>query len=113
MKILLEKKVEELESGQWKIGFQNNQFVVKDFIEPVVGVVSWAREYIGKAAQASPYSSVAWAGVCLLLPVRSFNLLVHLFGSTVHPIFKKIVIILTQIARVKSWRARSRAGKVP
>lgn len=69
MKILLENKVEELESGQWKIGFQNNQFAVKDLIEPVVGVVSWAKEYIGKAAQDSPYSSVAWAGVCLLLPV--------------------------------------------
>lgn len=70
MKVLLEKKIGELESGQWKIGFQNNQFAVKDLIEPVVGVVDWAKEYIDKAAQASPYSSVAWAGVCLLLPVR-------------------------------------------
>ena len=70
MKMLLEKKIEELESGQWKIGFQSNQFAVKDLIEPVVGVIDWAKEYIGKAAQASPYSSVAWAGVCLLLPVR-------------------------------------------
>ncbi|KFZ14934.1 hypothetical protein V501_02978 [Pseudogymnoascus sp. VKM F-4519 (FW-2642)] len=39
MKVLLEKKIEELESGQWKIGFQNNQFAVKDLIEPVVGLV--------------------------------------------------------------------------
>lgn len=70
MKVLLEKKIDELESGQWKIRFQNNQFAVKDLIEPVVGVIDWAKEYIGKAAQASPYSSVAWAGVCLLLPVR-------------------------------------------
>ncbi|OBT97761.1 hypothetical protein VE01_05117 [Pseudogymnoascus verrucosus] len=69
MKVLLEKKIDELESGQWKIGFQNNQFAVKDLIEPVVGVIDWAKEYIGKAAQASPYSSVAWAGVCLLLPL--------------------------------------------
>ncbi|OBT61859.1 hypothetical protein VE03_08815 [Pseudogymnoascus sp. 23342-1-I1] len=69
MKVLLEKRIEELESGQWKIGFQNNQFAVKDLIEPVVGVVSWAKEYIGKAAQASLYSSIAWAGVCLLLPL--------------------------------------------
>lgn len=70
MKVLLEKKIEELESGQWKIGFQNNQFAVKDLIGPVAGVVDWAKEHIGKAAQASPYSSVAWAGVCLLLSVR-------------------------------------------
>lgn len=70
MKVLLEKKIGELESGQWKIEFQNNQFAVKDLIESVVGVIDWVKEYIGKAAQASPYSSVAWAGVCLLLPVR-------------------------------------------
>ncbi|KFY08508.1 hypothetical protein V492_06166, partial [Pseudogymnoascus sp. VKM F-4246] len=69
MKVLLEKKIDELESGQWKIGFRGNQFAVKDVVEPVVSVVGWAKEYIGKAAQASPYSSVAWAGVCLLLPL--------------------------------------------
>jgi hypothetical protein len=77
MKVLLEKKIVELESGRWKVGFQNNQFAVKDLIESVVGVVDWAKEYIGKAAQASPYSSVAWAGVCLLLPVRTVHCVVR------------------------------------
>lgn len=84
MKVLLEKRIEELESGRWKIGFQNNQFAVKDLIEPVVGIVNWAKEYIGKAAQASPYSSVAWAGVCLLLPVRPLWCIGRLLDNTVH-----------------------------
>ena len=104
MKVLLEKKIAELENGQWKVGFQNNQFAVKDLIESVVGVVDWAKEYIGKAAQASPYSSVAWAGVCLLLPVRTVQYVLRNVQNET---------ILTCIAGVESWRARSCAGKVP
>jgi hypothetical protein len=70
MKLLLMERIEELERGQWKVGFGNNQFAVKDFIKPVVGFIDWSKDYIGKAAEASPYASLAWAGVSLVLPVR-------------------------------------------
>jgi hypothetical protein len=69
MKALLEERIEELKSEQWKIKFGENEFAVKDMVGPVVGVIDWAKEFIGTAADASPYSSIAWAGVSLLLPV--------------------------------------------
>lgn len=83
MKLLLEKKIGELESGQWKVGFQNNQFAVRDLVQPVIGMVDWAKEYVGKAAQASPYSAVAWTGICLLLSVRRLWFVEHLRSAEV------------------------------
>lgn len=41
----------------------------KDLVEPVMSVVGWAKDYAGGALEASVYGSIAWAGVCLLLPV--------------------------------------------
>ena len=75
MKALLEEKVEELKSEQWKIKFGENQFAVRDMVGPVVGFIDWAKDFIGTAADASPYSSIAWAGVSLLLPVSFPGLL--------------------------------------
>jgi hypothetical protein len=69
MKALLEERIEELKSERWKIKFGENQFAVRDMVDPVVGFIDWAKDFIGTAADTSPYSSIAWAGVSLLLPV--------------------------------------------
>lgn len=70
MKVLLQERINELDEGRWKVGFRDHQFAVKDVVEPVVGLIDWAKDFIGKAAEASPYASIAWAGISLLLPVR-------------------------------------------
>jgi len=33
-------RIDEIEKGAWKIRFKDHQFLVKDFVEPVVGVVA-------------------------------------------------------------------------
>jgi hypothetical protein len=70
MKILLDKKIEEVESGTWKLRFKNHELQVKDLVGPVVSTIEWAKDFVGTALEASPYASVAWACVCVLLPVR-------------------------------------------
>jgi hypothetical protein len=69
MSTLLEKKIEEIEKGEWKLRFKDHELAVKDLVEPVVGVMYWAKDFIGTALKPSPYGSIAWAGVCLLLSV--------------------------------------------
>jgi hypothetical protein len=76
MKILLDKKIEEVENGTWKLRFKNHELRVKDLVGPVVSIIQWAKDFVGTAPEASLYASIAWAGVCLLLLVRdsSFNI---------------------------------------
>ncbi|KAF8855912.1 hypothetical protein BDZ45DRAFT_692165 [Acephala macrosclerotiorum] len=53
----------------WKLKFKGHELVVEDLIEPAVGVVEWAKDYVGTALETSPTGSIVWAGVCLLLPL--------------------------------------------
>ncbi|MCJ1310665.1 hypothetical protein MMC25_004331 [Agyrium rufum] len=45
------------------------RIAVRDLAKPVVGIVDWAQDYVGSALESSPYGSLAWAGICLLLPL--------------------------------------------
>ncbi len=76
MDTLLRSKIEEVQRDAWKLKFGGAEVPVKDLVEPVLRVVSWANEYITDAASGSLYTSVAWFGVSLLLPVgcRSVSL---------------------------------------
>jgi hypothetical protein len=73
MKALLDQKIKEIEEGTWKLRFRDHELVVKDLVEPVVGVIDWAKDFVGTALEPSPYGSIAWAGVCVLLPVSATN----------------------------------------
>jgi hypothetical protein len=69
MKAVLENKIKEIEKDTWKLKFKNHELAVKDLVEPVVGIIDWAKDFVGDALEPSPYGSIAWAGVCVLLPV--------------------------------------------
>ncbi|KAK3689356.1 ankyrin repeat-containing domain protein [Podospora appendiculata] len=69
METILGYKMDEVNRDTWKLKFGSNEVQVKDLVEPVLGVIDWANEYITGAVEANPYASVAWAGVSLLLPL--------------------------------------------
>jgi hypothetical protein len=73
MTAVLKQKLEEVEDKRWKRNFMGHDLKVKDLVEPVVGVLDWANDYIATALSSNPYGSLAWAGVGLLLPVSLFN----------------------------------------
>jgi hypothetical protein len=74
MKIILEEKVEEVKKNMWKLQFGASEVPVKDLVQPVVGIIDWANQYINAAVSSNPYASLAWAGVGLLLPVSNSSL---------------------------------------
>jgi hypothetical protein len=45
--------------------------VVRKYFEQVVKAIIASKSFISAAISSDPYSSLAWTGVCLLLPVRS------------------------------------------
>ena len=71
MEALLRKKIEEDKERNWSIPFGNDRIAVRDLAEPVVGIIDWVQGFVADALKSSPYGSIAWAGVCLLLPVSN------------------------------------------
>ncbi len=69
MDTILRRKMDEVNRDTWKLKFGNSEVPVRDVAEPVLGVVSWANDYVANAVSGNPYASIAWSGVSLLLPV--------------------------------------------
>jgi hypothetical protein len=59
----------EVNSNTWKLKFRSSEVEVRDLVQPILGAVSLVNEYIIDAVTISPYASLAWAGISLLLPV--------------------------------------------
>ncbi|KAK8094948.1 hypothetical protein PG997_001633 [Apiospora hydei] len=69
LRFLIRRQTETIEKNEWKLSFQGYDFKVKNFIKPVVAITQSIRYFIGDAVEASPPASLAWAGICLLLPL--------------------------------------------
>ena len=65
----LQEKIDDVKSKEWKLKFRGRELVGKQLVVPVASVIEWAEDFVGKALEASVYGSLAWSGVCLLLPV--------------------------------------------
>ncbi|MCJ1270798.1 hypothetical protein MMC22_010695 [Lobaria immixta] len=69
MEVLVKQKLEEDEDGKWRIPLGDDRVAIRDLAGYVVSIVDWGKEFVGTVLESSPYGSIAWAGVCLLLPL--------------------------------------------
>lgn len=69
MGVLVKQKLQQDEEGKWRIPLGDDRIAIRDLTAHVVSVVDWGKEFVSAALESSPYGSIAWAGVCLLLPV--------------------------------------------
>ena len=74
MEVLVKQKLKEDEDGKWRIPLGKDRIAIRELAEHVVSIVDWGKEFVGGALESSPYGSIAWAGVCLLLPVSIFSI---------------------------------------
>ena len=71
MRALLEDKIEEDKQAMWKLQLGEHTVVVRDQIDKVVKVVAFAKDFIAQAVASEPHATLAWAGICTLLPVST------------------------------------------
>ena len=69
MNTILQRKMYEINRDIWKLKLGASEIQVKDLVQPVLGVVKWANEYITGAVNGNHAASIAWGGISLLLPV--------------------------------------------
>lgn len=87
MGMILQRKMDEVNSKAWKLRFGNTEVLVKDSVQPVLGIISRVNDYVACTLGPTPSASIAWAGISLLLPVyantRANPLMLYLAGSDV------------------------------
>jgi hypothetical protein len=74
---LVDKRAKTLKKGRWGFVISGRKFGVGDIIDKIVTGILYAENLIGQAVRAAgePHAALAWAGVCLLLPVSTIYLL--------------------------------------
>lgn len=58
-----------MDEKKTKCTIAGHEFVLEHQIAQAAKLVLWAQGWIGEAVKASPEASIAWAGVCLVLPL--------------------------------------------
>lgn len=79
MNAILQLKMEEVNRDTWKLKFGSSVVQIKDLVQPVLGVVNWANEYVTAAVKTTPSASIAWGGVSLLLPVGKIKFILDVY----------------------------------
>ncbi|KAA8565832.1 hypothetical protein EYC84_009652 [Monilinia fructicola] len=75
-------------------------------LEKTIKIVGLAKDFVGSIVSVEPHAAVAWAGVCLFLPVRSSNLISNGSRAFLHLYTK----ILKFQAEVVCQLGRSKVG---
>ena len=61
--------LERMDEKRMKYKIGDHEYVLQDQIAQAANLVLWAKGWISEAVKASPEASIAWAGVCVILPV--------------------------------------------
>jgi hypothetical protein len=69
MSALVQKKLRIMESKRWRVQLGNKSIEVREQIDKAVRIVLFVRDSVSSTVSADPHAALAWAGVCVLLPV--------------------------------------------
>jgi len=69
MSALVQKKVDDMEQAQFKLRLGNKKIKLRPQVDRVVKVVIYAKDFVTSGVSADPHAALAWAGVCVFLPV--------------------------------------------
>ncbi|GAP83024.2 putative ankyrin repeat protein [Rosellinia necatrix] len=66
---IMAKGIQRLEEGKTKYTIAGHEFVLRDQVAGAAKLVLWAKNLVTEGVKASPEASIAWAGVCIILPL--------------------------------------------
>ncbi|KAK1772870.1 hypothetical protein QBC33DRAFT_522720 [Phialemonium atrogriseum] len=69
MKTIINSGLRRVDERKIKYTIAGHEYVLQDQITQAAGFVQWAKGLIDETVKASPEASLAWAGVCVILPL--------------------------------------------
>ena len=69
MSALVQKKVSDMEEMQIRLRLGGKEMELRPQVDRVVKVVIYAKDLVTSAVSVDPHAALAWAGVCVFLPV--------------------------------------------
>ncbi|KAI0428576.1 hypothetical protein F5Y09DRAFT_312761 [Xylaria sp. FL1042] len=69
LKTIIAVGLERIEEKKTRYTIAGHEFNLSSQIDQAARLVLWAKDWIGEAVKQSPEASIAWAGVCIILPL--------------------------------------------
>jgi hypothetical protein len=66
---IAKKKVEEINLKQWRVQIGSSSVGVGEKFDNAVRIVIAIKDFVSSAVSSEPHAALAWAGVCVFLPV--------------------------------------------
>ncbi|KAF4636457.1 hypothetical protein G7Y89_g1629 [Cudoniella acicularis] len=66
---IIEAGLQRIDEKKIKYTIAGHEFDLQDQIAQAAGLVQQVKGFVGEAVKASPEASLAWAGVCVILPI--------------------------------------------
>lgn len=99
---IVSQKIDEIDLAKWQIKAGNHSIVLRDQFDKAVKVVIATKEFISSAVSSEPHAALAWAGVCVFLPVRPpFSFLLN-----------GIYVLMTGYSYWRTLRSRAKMFKI-
>jgi hypothetical protein len=77
MSRVVQTKFQAVQDARWKFEIFSKEIEVRKQFDRAAGAIIWAKDFITKAGSPDPHAALAWAGVCILLPVSHIHLCVY------------------------------------
>ena len=65
----LTRKLEKIENDQKSFVLGCHRIVIQEETDKAVKIVMFVKDFVSSAVSAEPHAALAWAGVCVFLPV--------------------------------------------
>ncbi|KAI0972746.1 ankyrin [Xylaria arbuscula] len=69
LKGIISAGLQRMKENKTTYTIAGHEFNLSNQIDKAASLVQWAKEFVGEAARQSPEASIAWAGVCIILPL--------------------------------------------
>ena len=69
MLALVRKKVKAVDDARWKFQLGERTVELIPLVDGIVKAIIFAQDFVSSAVSAEPHAELAWAGVCMLLPL--------------------------------------------
>ncbi|KAK3371786.1 hypothetical protein B0T24DRAFT_531539, partial [Lasiosphaeria ovina] len=69
LKTIIDCGLRRMEERKTTYTIAGHKFVLEDQIAKVADFALWTKDFVAAAVNASPEASLAWAGVCIILPI--------------------------------------------
>jgi hypothetical protein len=87
---LVKERLKAIDDSKWRLKVGSKTVVIQEQIDRLVKVVTLAKDFFSSIVASTPQGAIAWAGVCVLLPV-CVEMLLNAFMWNRHP--DKVLVI--------------------